>query len=47
MIDLSDKLQFRPNLPVDPELVTIFTEFIVKLDYSFWNLDDFDYGKYD
>lgn len=44
-----EKTKFRPDLPVDPELVTIFTEFIVNLDYSFWDVNrlDFIYSKYD
>lgn len=36
-----EKTKFRPDLPVDLELVTIFTEFIINLDYSFWDVNRF------
>ena len=46
---LSDKLEYSPQLPINQEAVLIFTEFIVKLDYSFWDVNrlDFIYGQYD
>lgn len=47
MIDLSDKLEFSPQLPINQEAVQIFTEFIVNLDYSFWDFTGFAYNEYD
>jgi hypothetical protein len=49
MIDLSDKLEYSPQLPINREAVLIFTEFIVNLDYSFLAVNrlDFIYGQYD
>ena len=49
MIDLSDKLEYTPQLPINQEAVQIFTKFIVSLDYSFWDVNrlDFIYSKYD
>lgn len=49
MIDLSDKLESSPQLPINQESITIFTEFIINLDYSFWDANRFDfvYNGYD
>lgn len=49
---LSNKLEYSPQLPINQESVQIFTEFIINLDYSFWNFSDFGgisivYNEYD
>jgi hypothetical protein len=47
MNSLFDKLEFSPQLPINQEAVQIFTEFIVNLDYSFWNVAVLTYCEYD
>lgn len=45
-----EKTKFKPDLPVNQELTSIFTEFILSLDYSFWDSSGFGglvYNKYD